>query len=137
MRPEWLSALLGGCAIGLAAALLWWANGRIAGISGILEGILVRDADERRARVCFVLGLLLGGVAHFVVPRHFDLSALPSFPVLLAAGVLVGFGTRLGEGCTSGHGVCGIGRGSPRSIVTTLTFMASAALTVFVTRHVL
>ncbi|MFT3925816.1 MAG: YeeE/YedE thiosulfate transporter family protein [Myxococcales bacterium] len=137
MKPEWWSALLGGTLIGLAAALMWWANGRIAGVSGILAGILDRNADERRARVLFVAGLLLGGLLHFAVPQRFDLGALPSLPVLLGAGLLVGIGTRLGEGCTSGHGVCGIGRGSPRSMVATLVFMGTAAFTVFVTRHVL
>lgn len=135
MKPEWWSALLGGSLIGLAASLLWWANGRIAGVSGILEGILDRNSDERRARVLFVLGLMLGGVAHYWAPEKFDLSALPSLPVLLVAGLLVGFGTRMGGGCTSGHGVCGIGRGSPRSIVATLVFVGSAMLTLFLVRH--
>jgi uncharacterized membrane protein YedE/YeeE len=135
MRPEWSSALLGGSLIGLAAALLWWANGRIAGVSGMLGGILERNADERRARVAFVGGLLLGGVAHLWTPERFDVSALPSVPLLLFSGLLVGFGTRLGNGCTSGHGVCGIGAGSPRSLTATVVFVASAALTVFVTRH--
>jgi uncharacterized membrane protein YedE/YeeE len=136
MKPEWWTALLGGCLIGLAASLLWWANGRIAGVSGILNGILDRQADERRARVAFVLGLLLGGVAYLATPSKFDLGALPSLPVLLPAGFLVGFGTRMSDGCTSGHGVCGIGRGSMRSIVATLVFMTSAALVVFLVRHV-
>ncbi len=135
MKPEWWSALLGGSLIGLAAAFMWWANGRIAGVSGILGGILDRNSDERRARVLFVLGLLLGGVAHVWAPQKFDLSALPSLPVLLVAGLLVGFGTRMGQGCTSGHGVCGIGRGSPRSVVATLVFVATAMLTLFLVRH--
>jgi uncharacterized membrane protein YedE/YeeE len=137
MRPEWSSALLGGSLIGLAAALMWWANGRIAGVSDLVGGILDRNADERRARVLFVMGLLLGGTARLWAPERFDLGALPSLPVLLTAGLLVGFGTRLGNGCTSGHGVCGIGRGSPRSLAATAIFVASGALTVFLTRHAL
>ena len=137
MKPEWWSALAGGGLIGLAAGLLWWANGRLAAVSGMVEGILDRNADERRARVLFVLGLCVGGVAHLWAPTRFDLSALPALPVIVVAGLLVGFGTRLGNGCTSGHGVCGIGRGSPRSLVATMTFVATAMLTVFVVRHVL
>jgi uncharacterized membrane protein YedE/YeeE len=106
-------------------------------VSGILSGVLDRNADERRARVLFVLGLLLGGLAHFGAPQKFDLSALPSLPVLLIAGLLVGFGTRMGNGCTSGHGVCGLGRGSPRSLAATLVFVMAGGLTVFLVRHVL
>ena len=133
-----LSALGGGLLIGLSAALLLLANGRIAGISGILDGALRPKAGEFGWRAAFLVGLL--AAAPLMVLAGYDLPAISvdaALPVVVAAGVLVGFGTRLGSGCTSGHGVCGIGRGSARSIAATLTFMATAAATVFLVRHVL
>ena len=132
------SATLGGLLIGSAAALLLLANGRVAGISGIVGRALVPGVGETRGwRVAFVLGLPLGAalVAALAGPLEVDIEASPR--TLVAAGLLVGFGTRLGSGCTSGHGVCGLSRGSSRSLVATLTFMTVAALTVFVTRHLL
>ncbi|BDA84604.1 membrane protein [Aureimonas sp. SA4125] len=133
-----LPALGGGLLIGLSAALLLLANGRIAGISGILDGALRPKAGEFGWRMAFLAGLL--AAAPLMALAGYDLPAIAidaALPVVVAAGVLVGFGTRLGSGCTSGHGVCGIGRGSGRSVAATLTFMATAAATVFVTRHVL
>jgi uncharacterized membrane protein YedE/YeeE len=132
------SALLGGALIGLAASALLLANGAVAGISGIFGGVLRRAAPERAARLWFLAGLLgAGAVARLVYPSAFETSFRASLPVALAAGVLVGFGTQRGGGCTSGHGVCGISRLSIRSIVATLTFMATGFATVFVARHVL
>jgi len=133
------AALLGGALIGAAASLLWLGLGRIAGVSGILGGALRPGAasagDERVWCLAFLTGLPLGaaitGLAGFA-PR---VEGLASGPVLIAAGLLVGFGTRLGNGCTSGHGVCGLPRGSLRSLVATLTFVATGMLTVFVVRH--
>lgn len=133
-----LSAILGGSLIGLAAALLLLALGRIAGISGIVAGLLRRpDRTETPWRLAFVLGLLLAplawqGVAALPPPR-----IAADTPTLVAAGLLVGFGARLGAGCTSGHGVCGLSRLSPRSLVATLSFMATGFLTVFAVRHLI
>ncbi|MBY0257237.1 YeeE/YedE family protein [Methylobacterium sp.] len=131
-----LGATLGGVMIGASAALLLLLNGRIAGISGIVGGLLAPPSSETGWRVAFLAGLVLAplvydGLGGSLPPVTIDAS----FPIVTLAGVLVGFGTRLGGGCTSGHGVCGIGRGSPRSLAATGTFMAIAFLTVFVVRH--
>ena len=131
------SAAAGGVLIGAAAALLWLALGRIAGISGILGGLAGVPAGEHGWRLAFLGGLVgapLLHVAAFGVPEV--LIAVDPARLILA-GLLVGFGTRLGTGCTSGHGVCGIARLSPRSIAATGVFMATAAATVFLSRHVL
>ena len=130
------SALLGGIMIGVASIGLLTTMGRIAGISGIAWGALA-DPD-RDWRVLFVIGLIAGGsLAHtaFGVP----VPAVPDGPIwlIVAAGLLVGIGTRMGSGCTSGHGVCGIGRRSFRSVVATLTFMTAGVITVFIVRHIL
>jgi uncharacterized membrane protein YedE/YeeE len=136
MSPELLGALAGGVLIGLSAAFLLWANGRIAGVSGILGGALQPGIVDRSWRLAFLLGLVVSGALLAVLwPARFEFSGLPRLPWLALAGVLVGFGTRLGNGCTSGHGVCGIGRGSRRSIAATLTFMITAAITLYLVRH--
>jgi uncharacterized protein len=133
-----ISGLLGGVLIGLAAVLLLLANGRIAGISGIVGGLLTRATADMGWRVAFVLGLWLGALVYWLVRGElFAVELAASWPVMLIAGVLVGFGTRMGGGCTSGHGVCGIARLSKRSIVATLVFMGAGIATVFMTRHVL
>jgi uncharacterized protein len=132
------SALIGGMLIGVAASLLLLINGRIAGVSGIAGGLLRADPGERAWRVLFVVGLMAGAGAYgLIAPWPVSISIDASWPVLIAGGLLVGFGTQLGSGCTSGHGVCGIARLSPRSIVATLVFMLTAAATVFVVRHVI
>jgi uncharacterized membrane protein YedE/YeeE len=134
---HYLVALSGGLLIGLAAALLLYVNGRIAGISGILGGTLKPQANDFAWRASFMAGLVATGlVMARVWPAQLDLSALPALPGLAIAGLLVGFGTRLGNGCTSGHGVCGIARGSRRSMLATVTFMAAGVVTVFIVRHV-
>jgi hypothetical protein len=128
--------LVGGVLIGLAAALLLALSGRIAGVSGILGGLLTSvEAGERRWRLAFLLGLVAGAAIYslFFAPLALHLQA--HAPLLVVAGFLVGFGTRLGSGCTSGHGVCGIARLSPRSLAATATFMFFGVLTVFITRH--
>jgi uncharacterized membrane protein YedE/YeeE len=131
-----LPSLMGGALIGVAASLFFVANGRIAGVSGMLGRALATDESERSFRLLFVLGLLLGGALLAVTrPSSFELGAAPKLPVLMAAGLLVGVGTRLGNGCTSGHGVCGIARGSIRSLTATMVFMFVAGLTVFVVRR--
>lgn len=131
---SFVPALLGGVLIGLAVAALLLLNGRVAGISGILAGIASPDRADRKWRVLFVLGLLAGGlVARVVAPEA--LGAIGgSTPVLVFAGVLVGLGTRLAGGCTSGHGVCGVSRLSPRSVVATAIFMGTAGVVVFLVR---
>jgi uncharacterized membrane protein YedE/YeeE len=130
-----LPSLLGGLLIGAAAAMLLLLNGRVAGISGIVGGLLDREPGERAWRVWFIAGLIAGGVVtRLVAPGALGPIASP-LPLLAIAGVLVGFGTRLGGGCTSGHGVCGIGRGSPRSTLATVTFMTIAIVVVFLVRH--
>lgn len=129
------TALIGGALIGLAAALLLLANGRIAGISGILGGSLAAAAAERSWRLAFLAGLPLGALAVGMARGGLSIDVSASPPALIAAGLLVGFGTQLGSGCTSGHGVCGMARASVRSVTATLVFMATGAATVFVVRH--
>lgn len=132
------SALAGGVLIGLAAALLWLLNGRIAGISGIVGGLLQGPAGgERPWRLAFLIGLLLAPWLYRWVAGLPPIHIQATTPVLIGAGLLVGYGTRLGSGCTSGHGVCGLSRFSPRSLVATLLFMGAGFVTVFVVRHLL
>jgi uncharacterized membrane protein YedE/YeeE len=132
------SALIGGAIIGLAASLFLLAHGRICGISGTFGGLLRRGSDSPLLRIAFVSGLLMGGAAlRFAYPAAFASGWTPSLLLAIPAGVLVGFGTRLGNGCTSGHGICGISRLSPRSLIATGTFMRTGFATVFVMRHVL
>jgi uncharacterized membrane protein YedE/YeeE len=130
-----VQSLLGGLLIGAAAALLWLGNGRTAGVSGIAGGMLAAPPDDRIWRVLFLLGLPLGVV---LVSNGFEGAFAPQTtpPLLVAGGLLVGYGTQLGSGCTSGHGVCGMARGAPRSFAATGVFMAAAATTVFLLRHV-
>ena len=133
-----LAEVLGGVLIGTSVALLMLLNGRIAGISGILGGLLFdRHAGEWIWRALFLSGLMLGAALLWVVLPPVAVTAELNWPVVMAAGLLVGFGTRLGNGCTSGHGICGLARFSLRSLVATLTFMSFGFLTVFVLRHVL
>ncbi len=135
-----LFPLLGGTLIGLSASLLLLANGRVAGITSVVGSLLAPTRGDFAWRALFFGGLLTGGLllawlrpASFVAPEPLSGG---SIALLVAAGLLVGFGTRLGNGCTSGHGICGISRGSARSIAATLTFMATGILTVFLVRHV-
>ncbi len=131
-----IGGLVGGLMLGTAAALFLLLAGRISGISGILEGALRFPLNWRHA---YLVGLPLGALLVLVLaPRVVAAPVLPASWALLAiSGLLVGFGARLGGGCTSGHGVCGIPRLSPRSIVATCVFMAVAAVVVFLTRHVM
>ena len=128
-----VSALLGGMLIGLAATVLYAGIGRIAGISGILNSA-VEQRGERGWRVAFLLGLVAAAGLWFAFAGIAPRSGFP-LPWLLAAGLLVGFGTRLGGGCTSGHGICGLARWSKRSFAAVCVFMASGMATVFVLRH--
>lgn len=132
-----LSALIGGALIGLSASLFLLTHGRVAGISGLYGGIFRRGATDRTLRIAFIAGLLVAGIlARWLAPAAFETSWSAALPIALLAGLLVGFGTQLGSGCTSGHGVCGLSRLSIRSLVATGTFMATGVATVFVVRHV-
>ena len=131
-----VSAAIGGALIGLAAVLLTLFTGRIAGISGIFGGCLNLGAGDKGWRIAFIAELILAPLAGGLVGFPLAAPEMPaSYVVIVAAGLLVGFGTRLGGGCTSGHGICGIARLSPRSIVATVIFMAVAVAVVALTRH--
>jgi uncharacterized membrane protein YedE/YeeE len=132
-----VSALIGGILIGSAASLLLWLNGRIAGVSGIAWNLLARPREDPEWRLAFLIGLVLGAVVYRLASGDALVPVVEaSWPLLILGGALVGFGTQLSGGCTSGHGVCGIARLSPRSVLATLIFMASAMATVFAVRHV-
>ncbi|SEG87467.1 hypothetical protein SAMN05444390_10886 [Marinobacterium lutimaris] len=134
-------ALIGGALIGLSAAFLLLARGNIAGISGIAGGIIYPEqSSDINWRVLFVIGLVLGGFIYQwlgIGAGVEQIQAMVSKPMLVLAGLLVGIGTQIGTGCTSGHGICGLARRSPRSLVATLCFMGSALVTVFIVRHLL
>ena len=142
MRIDWLhftpwASTAGGILIGLATALLLLANGRVAGISGILGGLLRPARGDIAWRVAFIAGLFLAPIV-WLTMRAMPPAQIDHSPALLAAGgLLVGIGTRFGSGCTSGHGVCGIARMSPRSLLATACFVGAGFVTVFVVRHVL
>lgn len=136
MTSAWTLALAGGVLIGLSATALLWLNGRVAGVSGIAGGVLFGKGGDRAWRVAFLIGLVAAGGLY--------IAFVPGAPVprtdfprvgLIVAGLLVGFGTRMGNGCTSGHGVCGIGRLSVRSLAAVATFMLTAMATTFLVRH--
>lgn len=130
MEPDWLRALCGGLLIGGASVLLLFTNGRIFGVSGILGGVLAPKRDETLWRVAVVLGLISGGVLlDAFYPEAFDAEASRTMGLSILAGLLVGYGTRLGNGCTSGHGICGISRLSIRSIAATVTFGTTGMVT--------
>ncbi|NQV70539.1 MAG: YeeE/YedE family protein [Pseudohongiella sp.] len=133
-----VSALIGGVLIGAAATFMLWANGRIAGISGILGGILFPVKSEIVWRILFIAGLLSASLAYmFFSGASLDIS-VQTTPLLTAvAGLLVGFGTRMGSGCTSGHGICGIARISKRSFLATVVFIGAGVVSVFLLRHIL
>ena len=131
------ASLAGGVIIGLGTALLILLNGRVAGISGVLGEMLRPNATDKSWRVAFIAGLVVAPLVFQFVHALPTVTINANFPLLIAAGLLVGIGTRYGGGCTSGHGVCGLSRLSMRSLVATIAFMASGFVTVFVLRHVL
>jgi uncharacterized membrane protein YedE/YeeE len=132
------SALCGGFLIGLSASAMLLLDGKIAGISGILAGALKPVKGDTLWRICFLAGLLAGGLLlRIVLPGAFAFGIIRPFPLLIVAGLLVGFGTRLGTGCTSGHGVCGVSRLSPRSLVATGTFITTGAIVVYLVNHLM
>jgi hypothetical protein len=133
-----VSAAIGGALIGLSAVLLMFFTGRIAGISGIFGGLLNPQSDDRLWRVAFVFGVIAAPPSAALAGYAVAMPQLPgSLITVVVGGLLVGFGTRLGNGCTSGHGICGIARLSPRSIVATGVFMLAAVIVVALTRHVI
>ncbi len=133
-----IPALIGGAFIGLSAAALLLMNGRIAGISGIVGGLAAPSRGDVAWRLMFIAGLIIGAFAYrLAVEPNMALALTPSLPLLVVGGLLTGIGTTVSGGCTSGHGVCGIARLSPRSIIATLVFMAAGGATVFVMRHVI
>jgi uncharacterized protein len=136
---NYLPAFIGGLMIGLAALLLMLFNGKIAGISGILQGVFWQSkTTERVWRLCFIIGIILGSFL-FSLSSLFDQQTRLDFPLWLLAlsGLLVGIGTSIGNGCTSGHGVCGIGRLSMRSLIATISFILSASITLYIVRYLL
>lgn len=136
MQQDWLNALAGGVLIGIAVSLMLLFNGRVTGVSGILNNLLSFKKSDRLWRFLFLLGLFVGGlVLHFFKPEVFQGQLSIGVVPTVVAGVLVGFGTALGNGCTSGHGVCGVSRLSVRSIVATLTFMIAGILVVALIRQ--
>lgn len=135
---HFILAAIGGAMIGAAAVIMMGLNGRIAGISGILSGVFTQPANEKLWRVLFIVGLVVGGA----LPTIFFSLPAPPMPdttigLVLAGGLLVGIGTGLGSGCTSGHGICGMARLSRRSIVATVVFMATGVVAVYVLRHLI
>ncbi len=131
------SALAGGLLIGLAAAMFVLLNGRVAGISGVLGGLLKPLAGDVLWRVAFIGGLVVAPLVYSLVAVVPAVQIGAGYGAVILAGLLVGMGTRYGAGCTSGHGVCGLSRLSPRSLVATATFMGAGFMTVFVIRHLL
>lgn len=131
-----ITAAFGGALIGLAAVLLMFLNGRVAGISGIVGGIANAKKGDGAWRLAFVCGLLTAPFLYVFLFGDFGpITVTDSTPLLICGAVLVGLGTQMGSGCTSGHGVCGLARFSPRSLAATVTFMASAIFTVYIARH--
>jgi uncharacterized membrane protein YedE/YeeE len=131
------SALAGGGLIGIAVAFLILLNGRIAGITGIIGGLFKPAKGDAAWRVAFTFGLIIAPIIWLLFGKLPEITIDAGYNLLIVAGLVVGFGTRLGSGCTSGHGVCGISRLSPRSIIATLAFMGTGFLTVFIARHLL
>jgi len=133
-----VSAAVGGALIGLAAVLLMAFTGRIAGVTGIAAGLFDPRTDGRGWRAAFIVGLIAAPLAAALLGHPVAMPRMPgSFVTIAVAGLLVGFGTRLGNGCTSGHGICGIARLSPRSIAATAVFMTAAVIVVALTHHVI
>lgn len=132
MNPDWINALIGGLMIGTATGILMLGNGRIAGVSDILGRLIERTKpSDWGERTLFIVGLLAAPFAYYATNSLPEITVTNSLPLLIVGGLAVGFGSRMGSGCTSGHGICGNARLSKRSIIATLTFMAAAALTVF------
>lgn len=131
------SSLAGGILIGISVSVLLLWNGRIAGISGVVGSILSKNSSELAERIAFIAGLIIAPLLVWVTLERPTVQIDSGVPAIILAGLLVGLGSRLGSGCTSGHGVCGLARLSVRSLAATLTFMAAGFITVYVLRHLL
>ena len=132
------SVLIGGALIGISSVLLFLFNGRIAGICGMAFSLMATSLDKNIWRIVFLIGLVGGSLLyHFLTGVEYPPAPNTSLPLLILAGLLVGYGTSLGNGCTSGHGISGLARLSPRSLVATLTFMGSAIVTLYIVKHLL
>ena len=135
---NWMTALIGGILIGISSTIMLAWNGRITGISGMVHGLVTPAAGEVNWRWIFLVGLIGGGALYEFGAGFGRTPQLGFMPLaMIIGGLLVGFGTRMGNGCTSGHGVCGLGRLSPRSLVAVITFLATGMITVYVMRHVM
>lgn len=135
MNQDWINAGLGGVLIGISVSLMLMWNGRVTGISGIVNGVLAPVKGDTQWRILFIVGLVLGGlVMGQLNPKTFENTVNSEMWTTIVAGLLVGFGTILGSGCTSGHGVCGISRMSPRSLVATVVFMVAGVAAVYLFR---
>lgn len=133
-----ISALIGGILIGISTVILMWFNGRIAGISGIFHGLFQFQQNDYWWRILFLFGLILGVQVYYIFPIiHFAPRTNYPLVLLVSAGFLVGIGTKLSGGCTSGHGICGMARLSKRSILATITFMVFGFITVYIMKHLL
>ncbi len=132
---KFLLATLGGALIGLSASIMLLVNGRVTGVSGILSSVIdLKKSKDSLEKIYFVIGLVIGGsIIRNILPQSFDINVSKPIYLIAISGLLVGFGTRLGSGCTSGHGICGISRFSTRSIIATVTFMITGAISVYLT----
>ena len=140
---NWMTALMGGILIGISSTIMLAWNGRITGISGMVHMIVTPRAGDVSWRWIFLIGMMGGGALYeyWLAPLQSGLPQTPAFefaPIaMIVGGLIVGFGTRMGGGCTSGHGVCGLGRLSPRSLIAVITFVTTGIVTVFIIRHLL
>ncbi len=137
MDQSWMNALIGGVIIGISVSLMLLWNGRVTGISGIINGAFLNLKTDSLWRFFFLAGLVFGGVVlNLYDPKIFSDETQSSYGITVVAGLLVGFGTILGSGCTSGHGICGISRFSPRSMIATLLFVIMGILTVTIYKYI-
>ena len=134
-----LTAITGGILIGLSAVFLLLSSGKVAGISGLVQGALINESFQKRGQcILFLGGLIVGALLYRLLPGAMHSISLEApMTLLVAGGILTGFGTSLGSGCTSGHGICGLARKSPRSLVATISFMIAGIATVYLFRHIL
>ncbi len=135
---SFILALIGGGLVGLASSLLLYSHGKVAGISGILGGFLVGGSEDKPWRLSFLIGLIMAGMLYVFIDSSAFINTQIQAPwITILAGLLVGFGTQLGNGCTSGHGICGLARGSKRSFTATMTFILTGMIAAFIIQHLI
>jgi uncharacterized membrane protein YedE/YeeE len=135
---SFILALIGGGLVGLASSLFLYSHGKVAGISGILGGFLVGGSEDKPWRLSFLIGLIMAGTIYVFIDSSAFINTQIQAPwITILAGLLVGFGTQLGNGCTSGHGICGLARGSKRSFTATMTFMLTGMIAAFIIQHLI